>query len=291
MPVSGRTRVAGVIGWPVEHSRSPALHNAAYAAAGLDAIYVPLPVPPGRVGEALAGLRALGFMGANVTVPHKQAAFEACDALDEAARATGAVNTVVIWSDGALSGHNTDVGGFQDALDEATPEAAATAGARAIVLGSGGAARAVVLALRERGYATSVIARDVKRGLPLLSLGATEVLAWTPRALAAALDGALLLCDATSAALDADGERTLPSPIPLDRLAADALVISLVYHRRPALLEEAAARGRRTLDGGPMLVHQAARAFTLMTGVAAPLDAMRAALAASLAPENANAPR
>jgi shikimate dehydrogenase len=270
------TRLAGVLGWPLEHTRSPALHNAAYAAAGVDAVYVALPVPPERLAAAVAGLAALGFLGANVTVPHKAAALALCDRLDPVARRAGAVNTLVVEAGGALAGHNTDVAGFRDALDEAAPGLAA-AGGPAVVLGAGGAARAVLLALADGGMTVRAVARQPERAEGLRRLGAA-VLPWTGRGLAEALAGAALLVDATSAALDPAGEAALPAPVPLERLAAGAVVASLVYHREPALLAAARARGFAVLDGGPMLVHQAARAFTLMTGAPAPLAAMRAAL-------------
>lgn len=276
--VSG-TRVAGVIGWPIGHSRSPALHNAAFKATGIDAVYAAFAVRPGDLAAALAGARALGFLGVNVTVPHKRAALALCDEVSEVAAVTGAVNTVVV-RDRRLWGTNTDVEGFDVSLGSRIVR-------RAVVLGAGGAAAAVVVALNRRasrgdgggGTAISVVARDVDAARSLLNMGAFEALPWTAPALACTLAGADLLVDATSAGLDETKERALPAPIPLEALATGALVCSLVYHRRPALLTAAAGRGLETLDGGAMLVHQAAAAFTLFTGVAAPLAAMRAALA------------
>jgi shikimate dehydrogenase len=275
-PIGPRTRLAAVVGWPVEHSRSPALHNAAYAAAGIDAVYVALAVRPGEVAAALAGARAMGFLGVNVTVPHKREALEACDRVDPVAARAGAVNTVVVGEAG-LEGHNTDVDGFADALVEADP-GGRSRGGRAVVLGSGGAARSVVLALARAGADVTVVARDPAAAGALLPLGARAAEPWIAAALAGACAGATLLVDATSAALDEAAERALPAPVPLEALAPGALVCSLVYHREPALLAAARARGLAVLDGGPMLVHQAARAFTLMTGAPAPVEAMRAAL-------------
>jgi shikimate dehydrogenase len=272
LAISAATRLAGVIGWPTRHSRSPALHNAAYRAAKLDAVYLAFAVEPSRLPAALHALPALGLMGVNVTVPHKAAALEICDEVDALARAIGAVNTIVVKG-GRLSGTNTDAAGFRRALDEE----GAPAG-RAVVLGAGGAARAVVLALLRRGHEVLVVARDVKRAAPLLASGAQEVLPWETGALAEATAGAALLVDATSAALSPEAERAVPAEIPLGSLPSDALVVSLVYHREPELLRRARARGLSTMDGGSMLVHQAAEAFTLMTGVEAPLAAMRKAL-------------
>jgi shikimate dehydrogenase len=274
--ISGKTRLAGVIGWPITHSRSPALHNAAYAAVGLDAVYVPLPVPPGHLADALAGLRTFGFLGANVTVPYKQDVAALCDELDEMAMTAGAVNTLRIDDAGRLSGWNTDVGGYADGLDEA----GIPRGIPTLVLGAGGAARSVVVALARRGHPVMVIARDAARAASLLELGAADVRPWTPEALSFGFRAAGLVCDATSAALHPDSEQDMLASLPLDRLGEDVFVSSLVYHREPALLAAARARGLRTQDGAAMLVHQAARAFTLMTGCEAPLEVMRAAFGA-----------
>jgi shikimate dehydrogenase len=272
---SGKTRVAGVMGWPVEHSRSPALHNAAYAATSYDAVYLPLRVPPGGLADALRGATAMGFLGVNVTVPHKQAAVSLCHELDPVAERAGAVNTIVI-RDGRRVGHNTDVPGLADSLNEASPPLLAVGG-RATVLGSGGAARAAVMSLIGLGFECAVVARSRDRAEPLLGVGAAEIHPWTTDAMRALFPDMRLVVDATSAGLDPATERALPAPVPLDALAREAMVCSLVYHRLPALLAEARALGVRTLDGSGMLIHQAARAFTLMTGIAAPLEAMRAA--------------
>jgi shikimate dehydrogenase len=273
--IGGSTRVAAVLGHPVRHARSPALHNAAYRALGLDAVYVALEVAPADLPRALAGVAALGLLGVNLTVPHKEAALALCDELDEVARASGAVNTVVV-RDGRLHGTNTDVIGFERSLEETLGGVPA----RAVVLGTGGAARAVVVALARRGAEVRVIGRDPARARDLLSIGAHETAPWTSPALAAALDEADLLVDATSMGLSAEAEAAVPVPVPLERLPAGATVATLVYHRRTALLAAAAARGLRTFDGGGMLVHQAARALTLMTGREAPLEVLRATLSA-----------
>lgn len=275
-PITGTTRLAGVIGWPVAHSRSPLLHNAAYRALGLDLVYVPIPVPPGRLAAALGGLRAFGFVGANVTVPYKQDVAALCDALDPDAITAGAVNTLSLDAEGRLHGANTDVGGYADALDAAK----VPRGGAAVVLGTGGAARSVVLALARRGHAVTVIARDPARGASLMPLGAADVRPWTGAALAEAFGSASVLCDATSIALDPGREAAVVDALPLGALPAGALVSSLIYHRWPALLARAQARGLATQDGAPMLVFQAARALRLMTGREPPLDVMRAAFAA-----------
>lgn len=273
MSVSARTRVAAVIGDPVEHSRSPALHNAAFAALGIDAVYTAARVAPADLEAALAGMGALGYLGASVTVPHKQAAAALCDRLEGAAAAVGAVNCVV-FSEQGLIGHNTDAGGFTDALVEA---GVAVKGRRAVLLGGGGAARAVAAGLQDAGCAgVQIVARTPAK----VSWTAAEP--WTTATLAHALDGCELLVDCTSAALDPATERSLPAPIPLEQLGSAAVVCSLVYHRTPALLADAEAQGLQTVDGAGMLVHQGARAFALWTGRSAPIEAMWAAMRASL---------
>ena len=150
--IRGTTRLAGVVGWPVEHSRSPQMHNAAYAALGMDWAYVPLAVPPERLTDALRGLAALGFAGVNVTIPHKQAVAGLVDELSDAARDAGSVNTVLVRDDGSLRGETTDGDGLLDALGE-LPDG------RAVVLGAGGSARSVVAALRSAGADVAVSAR------------------------------------------------------------------------------------------------------------------------------------
>jgi shikimate dehydrogenase len=257
-------KLAAVLGWPVGHSRSPALHNAAYRAVGVEAVYAALPVPPDRLGAALAGVRALGFLGVNLTVPHKEAGLALCDDIDPVAARVGAVNTVVV-TDGRLRGANTDVEGFARALAEAGGAAAGPA----VLLGAGGAARAVVAALAP-DREVRIVART-----PARAAGLGTVFPWTAEALAQALAGAGLVVDCTPMALAPETD----IPVEVDDLAADALVASLVYHREPALVARARARGLRVMDGAAMLVHQAALAFELMTGRRAPLEVMRAAMA------------
>jgi len=264
--VSARSRVGAVLGWPVEHSRSPVMHNAAFAACGIDAVFVALAVPPQRAVEAIKGIAAAGFLGASVTVPLKEVAAAACDRLDPSAERTGAVNCLVFAS-GEVIGHNTDAGGYVDALREAGVTAT-----RAVVLGAGGAARAVHAGLIDAGASVTVIARRPA------AAAWTAARPWERAALVDAFSTADLVVDCTSSALDPAAETDLVAGLPLDALPANATVSALVYHRRPALLDRATARGLRTLDGAGMLVHQGARAFTLWLGVPAPVDAMRAAL-------------
>lgn len=281
MRVSAATRVAAVIGDPVAHSRSPDLHNAAFAAAGVDALYVAWRVTPADLAAAVAGFRTLGLLGVSVTVPHKQAIADLCDRLAAPADVIGAVNCLVFKSVGERAGdgvrvigHNTDAGGFVDSLQR---EAGLDpAGCRAVLLGAGGAARAVHAGLCAAGAdRVEIVARRPD------AVGWARAHAWTADALDAVLAGCDLLVDCTSLGLDAAREAQIPAPVPVARLSDDAVVASLVYHREPALLSAARARGLRVVDGAGMLVYQGARAFELWTGRAAPVDAMWAVMRAA----------
>jgi shikimate dehydrogenase len=283
--IRASTRVGAVIGAPVAHSRSPDLHNAAFAATGLDAVFVAWHVAPADLAAAVAGFRALGLLGVSVTVPHKRAVVALCDRLAAPADVIGAVNCLVFerrgdgGRDGVdvfdIVGHNTDAGGFTDSLlREAGFD---PAGCRAVLLGAGGAARAVHAGLRSCGAARiDVVARQPH------AVDWIQATPWTPEHLGALAPACDLLVDCTSLALSPETETHLTEVAPLDRLPAHALVASLVYHRRPALLDRASARGLRTMDGAGMLVHQGARAFALWTGIDAPVDAMKLAMAAAI---------
>jgi shikimate dehydrogenase len=243
--------------------------NAAFAAAGIDAVMVPIGVPPEGFAAVVAGLRAMPALGASVTVPHKLAAAAACDELSAAAREIGAVNCLQL-DGGRLVGHNTDAGGFVDGL---TAAGFAPHGARAILLGAGGAARAVAHGLREAGAAVGVIARSPER------VAWAPARPWTGEALREELAGADLVVDCTPAGLGGgDDEATFVDGLPLDANGGAAWVATLVYHRRTILLERASARGHSTVDGRAMLVHQGARAFAIWTGRPAPVEAMARAL-------------
>src|SRR5882724_9384367 len=148
MRITGRTRLAGIMGWPVSHSRSPALHNFWLEDQGIDGVYVPLPVEPGRLEQALRALPVLGFRGCNLTIPHKQKALSIVDKVEPLAHRIGAMNTVIVAADGSLEGRNTDVYGFRESLRDAVPDWNPASGP-AVVFGGGGAARAVVAALME----------------------------------------------------------------------------------------------------------------------------------------------
>lgn len=245
--------IAYVIGWPIEHSRSPAMLNAAFAKLGLAATMEKRAVPP----EDLARfIRSEPVLGMSVTIPHKEAVLALADDASEEARAIGAANCLQ-FRDGRVIAHNTDAGGFTDSLGF-TPQ-------RAIVLGAGGAARAVAYSLRSN---VAVVARR----------SATWIASHAWAELPALLRDADLLVDCTSAELHEGGELD----VPVERLARGATVATLIYHRRTRLLERAAALGYSTLDGRGMLVHQGARALTIWTGLPAPIDAMSRALDDSL---------
>jgi len=258
--IRGTTRLAGVIGWPVEHSRSPHMHNAAYAALGLDWAYVPLAVPPDRLADALRGLPALGFAGVNVTIPHKHPVAELCDELSDAARGAGSVNTVVVRDDDRLYGETTDGDGMLDAIGELPP-------GPAVVLGAGGAARSVVAALRDAGADVAVCARR-REAAEALGVG---VIDWPLS------EPAALIVNSTPVAQRGDA-----AELPLDpsALSGTAVVCDLVYRAdgtRTGLLAEAERRGARTVDGLAVLVGQGARSFRMFTGVDAPVAVMDAA--------------
>lgn len=279
-PISGTTKLATVLGWPVEHTRSPAILNAAFTADGVDAVLVPLAVPPGELATVVAGLRAMRVLGASITLPHKLAVAPLCDDLSTEAKTIGAVNCLQLTSDGGLIGHNTDCHGFLDALTAAGFD---LRGKRTVLLGAGGAARAVAYGVRG-GRAIEVVAR--KPG----EVAWAPAWPWTDENLRDCFARADLVVDCTSTGLEEATDLAFAESLPLDALRPDAWVATLVYHRQTELLKRASARGHSVLDGKSMLVHQAARAFTLWTGLPAPVDVMTRALDASFAPTRQSSP-
>jgi shikimate dehydrogenase len=272
--LTGRTRVVGVIGDPVTHSLSPILHNAAFAACGLDWIYVAFPVVRGRGGAAVAAARDLGLAGLNVTMPHKAEVAAACDHLTADAAVLASVNTVVIRPDGKALGATTDGEGFLAAL---AGDGIEVAGRRVLVLGAGGAARAVVLALGRVGAEVAVAARRIEMARAAAGLapgGRALVLA----DIAGTAEASDVVVNATP--LGMGGEQP---PLDPGRLGARHTVVDLIYHpAETPLLAGARAAGARTQNGLPMLVHQAALSFTLWTGVEAPLAVMSRAAESAL---------
>jgi shikimate dehydrogenase len=278
--LSGRTRLAGIMGWPVAHSLSPRLHGHWLRRHGIDGAYVPLPVLPERLEQALRTLPTLGFAGVNLTIPHKEAAVSLVDRLAPAAARIGAVNTVVVEPDGTLTGDNTDGFGFVAALSESGVGWQATAGP-AIVLGAGGAARAVAVALLDAGAPeVRLLNRTPERAHALTAElgGPIHAVAWAERA--EALMDAALLVNTTS--LGMHGQP--PLVLALDALPRTALVTDVVYTPPiTALLAAARARGNPVVDGLGMLLHQARPGFRAWFGVEPVVDDdLRAAVLAGL---------
>lgn len=269
----GVTQRVGLIGYPVEHSLSPAMQQAAFDALGIDARYELWPTPEEEVAERIDGLRRPDCLGANVTLPHKGVAFDLVDEMTERARMARAVNTIVNRG-GRLFGDNTDIPGFLAPLHQRGIDLTQT---RAVVLGAGGAARGVVIALLSAGCRQiSVGNRTPDRAQAMVAMLHPPVPIWSGPldALAEWLEGATLLVNATAVGWHGDA---LPIPAAmLELLPKDALVYDLTYRDTPLLLE-ARRLGLDTQDGLEMLVQQGVEAFRLWTGKEPPVDLMRAA--------------
>jgi shikimate dehydrogenase len=240
--IRGTTTLTGILGWPVSHSLSPTMHNAAFAALGLDWAYVPLPTSPERLADAVRGLVAAGFAGANVTIPHKTAVIAVCDEVEEIARHAESVNTLLL-RDGRVLGSSTDVVAIERAI-------AGTAG-RALVLGRGGSAKAAVAALRLHGLDLTLVSRSDP--------------GWPPDA----------------AGFDVVVNATPVKDDPLIAPAASQLLVDLPYNAdgtSTAFAAAGRAAGARVVDGLEILLRQGAASFERWTGRNAPLDAMTAAL-------------
>lgn len=264
MSITGAAKLAGVVGWPVSHSKSPALHGHWLARHGIDGAYVPLAVAPDRFDRAVGALADLGFAGCNVTIPHKEAALALCDELAPVASNIGAVNTIVIDPDGRLFGDNTDAFGFIENLKQGAPDWQAAAGP-SVVLGAGGAGRAIIAALLDDGAPEiRLLNRTFSRAEDLAAhFGpAVQPLDWSQRA--ECLSGATLLVNTTS--LGMTGQP--PLDIALDDLPAGAVVTDNVYVPLVTpLLARARDRGNPVVDGLGMLLHQARPGFSAWFGV------------------------
>ncbi|HEX6012077.1 MAG TPA: shikimate dehydrogenase [Geminicoccaceae bacterium] len=282
MLLSGKARLAGVMGWPVSHSLSPRLHGHWFERYGVDGTYVPLPVRPEDVEIAFRALPRVGFRGWNVTVPHKESAARLVDELDPAAARMGAVNTVLVSEDGCTRGLNTDGDGFLANLRAQAGTWRPEAGPATLV-GAGGAARGVAFTLLEAGVPRLLLTnRTVERATALAAdlaaLGRpVELVPWAERA--EALSNSALLVNCTS--LGMAGQPSLD--LPLDRLRHDAVVADLVYvPLETELLAAARARGHAVVDGLGVLLHQAARGFNHWGGLVPAVDAeLRASVLAA----------
>ena len=279
--IDGSTRLVGLIGWPVAHSLSPLMHNEAFSDLGLNWRYVPLPVRPGALPDAVAGLAALGFRGANVTIPYKQAVIPLLDNLSPQARKIGAVNTIVVEDDGQLVGHNTDSAGFVAALSQGgfSPE-----GRSAVIVGAGGAGRAAVHGLISASASKILLlsrsgAEDLISGLD--ADDPVQARQLTREALVESVQEADLLVNATPVGMwpNVDGSiwpRDVAMPTHLT-------VFDLVYNPVQTLLLRQARDARaRAISGLEMLLLQGAKALELWTGKRAPIEVMRDALKGGL---------
>ncbi len=282
--VSAHTCKVGLIGWPVEHSGSPRMHNAAFDQAGRDWIYLPLPVPPEpteRIREAIKGLRALGFVGANVTIPHKQSVMPWLAHISPTAQAVGAVNTITVRPDGTLQGDNTDVYGF---MHELRLQGWSAAGSHVLVLGAGGSARSVVYGLAQAGCASiTIFNRTVARAHELVAdlkpyapAVQYQVLAAINR-LGMAGARANLVVNTTSVGM-APRSRACPLPADFD-WHAGMWAYDLVYNPlETPFLARARAAGAICISGVEMLLHQGARAYEIWTDTTPDIHTMRTAL-------------
>ena len=275
--ITGKTKVCGIIGDPIEHSMSPVMHNAAFKALGLDYVYLPFHVQRGELPGAIAGIRALNVVGLNVTIPHKEAVIPLLDRLEPLAEKMGAVNTIVNEG-GLLIGHNTDAPGFMQALRSKgiDPE-----GKSILILGAGGASKGISFILAEAGASLVILNRTVTRAEELASQIAQyyhrrpEALTLSEENLARGLDGADVLVNTTSVGMVPDVNQT---PVPASLLNHNLVVCDIVYNPlETKLLREAKVAGARTIDGLDMLVWQGALAFEKWTGQKAPFEVMKQA--------------
>lgn len=278
MKITGTTKLLGILGDPVSHSLSPLMHNRACEELGLDICYVPLNVKADQLAMAIDGLRAMRFLGANITIPHKVSALALMDKLADSARNVGAVNTVVN-KNGLLTGHNTDGAGFIRSLEDVTSiDYAATS---VVLLGAGGAARSIAFALAEKKVSRIVIinrtqerAVELKRLLEHDFSSLEIVVKGTDDEYGDDISAGKLVINATSTGLEADLKS---APVWVDRLTIDHVVCDIIYRaqEKNPLLVAARDKGATTLGGLGMLLHQGVIAFHLWTGIEPPVDVMR----------------
>ena len=273
--ISGKTRICGIIGDPIEHTMSPKMQNAAYIHAGLDYIYVPFYVKKEDLSRAIQGMRALNICGLNVTIPHKVAVIPFLDEIDPLAHKIGAVNAITN-EDGLLTGYNTDASGFLRAL---TAEKIEPKGKNICILGAGGASRAIVFALADRGARLTILNRHPDTAKKLADRISqyfrqeVSALELSLENLKTALKSADLLVNTTSVGMSPDIEK---SPVPLTLVTGKITVLDIIYNPlKTRLLAGAEKRGAKVISGFEMLVWQGAAAFELWTGVKAPVQVMR----------------
>jgi len=283
--ITGKTRVCGIIGDPIEHTMSPAMHNAAFKTLGLDYVYLPFRVRREELPSAVAGIRALNIVGLNVTIPHKVSVISLLDKLDAMAERMGAVNTIVN-ENGVLSGYNTDAPGFLQALlsKGIEPE-----GRKIVILGAGGAAKGISFILAEAGAKLVILNRTLPKAEELTSQimrfyrQNLKAMTLSEENLSKALGGADVLVNTTSVGMVPGVDQT---PVPAKLLKSDMTVFDIVYNPlETRLLREAMAVGARTIDGLDMLVWQGALAFEKFTGYKAPFEIMKQAATKALAHE------
>ena len=275
--ISGATKLCGIIGDPIEHTMSPVMHNAAFRKLGLDYLYVPFRVKRRELGQAVQGMRALNVRGLNVTIPHKIAVMAFLDEVDTGAKKIGAVNTIVN-DDGVLTGYNTDGAGFLQALLEGGIEPKEK---KVVILGAGGASRAISFSLADRGAHLVILnrrleldwAEELASRISQTFSKKVDALELNRKNLARVLDRADIMVNATSMGMTPNINET---PVTSDLLKPDLTVFDIVYNPiKTRLLREAEAAGARAISGLDMLVGQGALAFEKWTGLKAPIELMR----------------
>ncbi len=274
--INGTTRLTGIIGCPVGHSFSPRMHNAAFTELGLDYAYVPLPVQSDGLTSVIAALPQMGFRGVNVTIPHKIAVMQSLTQLDESACLAGAVNTIVFEA-GRSIGYNTDVGGFMGSLAASGVEAN---GANVLLLGAGGAARAVVAGLLGVGANVTIAARRRNKAIELAQLfplANVAVCGWAEKEFAEVSKRADIIVNSTPVGMHGQAEQILP--LDWNLVSTDAVLCDLIYNpKETPFLRCGRERGQQVINGAGMLIEQGALAFTLWTGRSDCRAAMRKAL-------------
>lgn len=266
MDVNGKTKIAGIFGCPIEHTLSPLMHNAAFRALGLDICYVPFMVLPGALGDAVMAIRSLNMIGVNITVPHKEKVIPLLDKVHREASFIGAVNTVTN-TEGILTGYNTDGRGFMSSLTE---EGISIEGKNILIIGAGGASRAVSYYLSEKASSLSLFDTDRQKASRLVS---DLCIIRKNVTIAKDIENPLqsdIVINATPLGLKPDD----PLPFNPDLINSNMVICDLVY-KKTGLLKEAELRGAKTIDGSGMLLWQGVLAFELWTGVKPPVDIMR----------------